>query len=317
MPGMRLSAAAGSPNHAGIKREVSNTMTVSGSVGVRENDLPWVDIGVRPGYKQRYKGFFDKKRGLGTRIGSLYADPYYHSPRHRHTFQQVRFLVGGKMKYGREIYEPGDCLYIPEGAYYGPIKPVPLEEGGSERMHFIDMQFMGHSGIPYPEPDDVVVAQRELAKTGKFEEGIYTFPDGRNRDAYEAILEKLTGQAIEYPTPRLTSYVVMRSASYPWVPHAAIPGLAEKHLGYFFETGPNIKLAQLQAGAKIPAGKPKGHRAIFLTRGELVFGNEKFAATSYFMLPAGEVYAEFRAVTDVEMLLIGWSQSEPVPFALF
>ena len=60
-----------------------------------------------------------------------------HSPRHRHTFQQVRFLVGGKMKYGREVYEAGDCLYIPEGAYYGPIKPVPVEEGGSEPVMII------------------------------------------------------------------------------------------------------------------------------------------------------------------------------------
>jgi hypothetical protein len=138
-------------------------MTVAIGSGVREIDLPWVDIGVRPGYQQRYQGFFDKARGIGMRIGSLYADPYYHSPRHRHTFQQVRFLVGGKMKYGREVYEPGDCLYIPEGAYYGPIKPVPVEEGGSEQMHFIDIQFEGPSGIPYPDPDDVARSPRRAS----------------------------------------------------------------------------------------------------------------------------------------------------------
>jgi hypothetical protein len=35
-------------------------MGIAGGTGVREIDLPWVDIGVRPGYKQRYQGFFDK-----------------------------------------------------------------------------------------------------------------------------------------------------------------------------------------------------------------------------------------------------------------
>jgi hypothetical protein len=291
-------------------------MSLASGVGVREIDLPWVDIGVRPGYKQRYKGFFDKARGIGARIGSLYADPYYHSPRHRHTFQQVRFLVGGKMKYGREVYEPGDCLYIPEGAYYGPIKPVPVEEGGSQQMHFIDIQFEGPSGIPYPHPDDVVTAQRELAKTGKFEEGVYTFPDGRNRDAYEAILEKVTGQPVAYPRPRLTSYVVMRSNAYPWLAHRAISGLAQKHLGYFFETGPNIKLVKLTAGAAIPGARPAGHRAVFLTEGEIAFHGETFPSTSYFMLPSGEAHAAITARSDAQFLLIGWSKSEPVPFEL-
>jgi len=292
-------------------------MGIAGGTGVREIDLPWVDIGVRPGYKQRYQGFFDKERGIGARIGSLYADPYYHSPRHRHTFQQVRFLVGGKMKYGREVYEAGDCLYIPEGAYYGPIKPVPVEEGGSEQMHFIDIQFEGPSGIPYPDPDEVVTAQRALAKTGKFEEGVYTFPDGRNRDAYEAILEKVTGQPVVYPQPRLTSYVVMRSSAYPWIAHRSVPGVSAKHLGYFFETGPNIKLVSIAAGAAIPAASPAGHRAVLLTEGTASFDGKDFPTTSYFMLPSGVRHGAISAKDDVKLLMVGWSKSEPVPFELF
>ena len=137
--------------------------------------MPWVDIGVRPGYNQRYQGFFDKDRRIAARIGSLYAEPYYHSPRHRHTFQQVRYVLSGKMKYGSEVYEKGDCLYIPEGAYYGPVKPV---ESG-EQLYFADIQFEGPSGIPYPEPEEVVDAQRRLAETGTFAEGVYTFPSPR------------------------------------------------------------------------------------------------------------------------------------------
>src|SRR5690606_29137314 len=100
-----------------------------------------------------------------------------------------------------------------------------------------------------PHPDEVVNAQRELAAMGKFEEGVYTFPDGRKRDAYEAILERITGQKIEYPQARLNSYVVMRSTSFPWIDHAGARGVRQKHLAYFFETGPNIKLVQIDKGA--------------------------------------------------------------------
>ena len=41
-------------------------MTIEAATGVREADLPWVDIGVRPGYNQRYQGFFDKERRIGA-----------------------------------------------------------------------------------------------------------------------------------------------------------------------------------------------------------------------------------------------------------
>jgi hypothetical protein len=293
-------------------------MNLNKGVGIRESDLPWVDIAVRPGYKQRYQGFYDSARKIGLRIGSLYADPYYLSPRHRHTFQQVRFLVAGKMRYGKEIYNPGDCLYLPEGAYYGPITPVSERDGGSEQMHFVDMQFEGPSGIPYPDPDAVVNAQRELAKTGVFDEGIYSPEKGRKRDAYEAILEKITGQPVKYPASRLDSYVVMRSGSYPWVPMVHNSGVTQRHLGYYFECGPNIKMLSIKAGATLPSARPAGHRAMFLLSGSVSFDGETFTPPSYFVLPDGEQYAEMKAVDDAELMVIGWtSPGRTVPFELF
>jgi hypothetical protein len=291
-------------------------MTIDAPTGVREADLPWVDIGVRPGYNQRYHGFFDKKRKIGARLGSLYAEPYYHSPRHRHTFQQVRYVLAGRMRYGNEEYGPGDCLYIPEGAYYGPIKPVSASD--EDKLHFADIQFEGPSGIPYPHPDDVVQAQRALAAEGKFEEGVYTFPSGRKRDAYEAILEKITGQKIEYPQPRLTSYVVMRSQNYPWLAHRKVKGLQSKHLAYFFETGPNIKMARIAEGAALPEGQPVGHRAVFLLDGLVEFDGKDFDGLSYFLLPANEAHGAFRAKKDSELLMVAWSSDgEAVPHDLF
>ncbi len=278
-------------------------MTIQGAAGVREADLPWVDIGVRPGYNQRYQGFFDKARRIGARLGSLYAEPSYHSPRHRHTFQQVRYVLSGQMKYGHEVYGPGDCLYLPEGAYYGPIKPVE----GSGQLHFADIQFEGPSGIPYPDPDDVVNAQRRLKETGTFDDGVYTFANGRKRDAYEAILEEVTGQKVEYPKPRLNSYVVVHSTALPWVPHDSTGGVEQKHLAYFFETGPNIKMLRIAKGASLPAGIPVGHRAVFLLEGDVGFGGKDFDALSYFVLPSGETYPAFEARSETTLLMVGWS----------
>ncbi len=291
-------------------------MQLDHGVGVRERDLPWVDIGVRPGYNQRYQGFFDHERGVSARIGSLYAEPYYHSPRHRHTFQQVRYVHAGKMKYGKHVYDVGDCLYIPEGAYYGPISPVT--KGTDEQLHFVDIQFEGPSGIPYPEPDDVVAAQRQLAATGKFEEGIYTFPDGRKRDAYEAILEQLTGERISYPPARLGDYVVMRSGACPYRAHPSLGGVQQKHLGYFFECGPNLKVVHVDAGAGLPGATAHAHRAVFLLHGDCEFGGEHYDALSFFMLPHGEPYAAFVAQSACEFLVVAWNAPGlDVPFELF
>ena len=288
-------------------------MSIEAAIGVREADLPWVDIGVRPGYNQRYQGFFDKERQIAARVGSLYAEPYYHSPRHRHTFQQVRYVLAGKMKYGHEEYGRGDCLYIPEGAYYGPVKPVESDE----KLHFADIQFEGPSGIPYPDPDDVVQAQRRLAKTGTFEEGVYTFASGRKRDAYEAILEEITGSRIEYPEARLNSYVVMRSTSFPWIAHASLDGVEVKHLAYFFETGPNLKMAKLSEGIALPAGRPVGHRAVFLLDGNLRFDGKDYDRLSYFMMPSGQDHGALTATSDAELLIVAWSpQGDTLPYHL-
>jgi len=279
-------------------------MAIDSAVGVQESDLPWVDIEVRPGYKQRYQGFFDESRGIGARLGSLYAEPYYHSPRHRHTFQQVRYLVSGQMRYGDTFYRPGDCLYLPEGVNYGPVKPI---QGNETRMHFVDIQFMGPSGIPYPDPDAVVQAQRELATIGLFEEGIYTDPSGRKHDGYAAILERITGRPIEYPKGRLVDYVVMRTSLYPWVDYEGAPGVALKHLGHFFEVGPNIKLASIKAGASLPGRHATGHQARFLIKGAVEFEGKSFNAISFFMLPHDEDYGPMRATEDAEVLTVTWA----------
>jgi hypothetical protein len=94
--------------------------------------------------------------------------------------------------------------------------------------------------------------------------------------------------------------------------------VTQKHLGFFFESGPNIKLMSVASGSSIPAGKPQGHRALFLVSGEARFENQTFDPLSYFMFPSGEPHAAMEARIDTEFLVIGWApQGQALPFEQF
>ena len=45
----------------------------------------------------------------------------FHSPRHRHNFDQIRFQIEGEFDYAADgHFEPGSVGYFPEGTRYGP-----------------------------------------------------------------------------------------------------------------------------------------------------------------------------------------------------
>lgn len=298
---------------------VVSTPTLAGPVAIREADLEWHNIGshIRAGYEQKYHGVFDPERGIALRMGSIYPKGDFFSPRHRHTFDNLRYVVRGRMRYGKEVYEAGDCIYIPESHYYGPMQPVasPTEEDAD--LLFIDIQYTGPSGIPYLEPEEVFRAQGELSKLGSFDRGIFKWPDGRNVDSYEAIHEFLTGEPPTYPRPRFDNYAVMHSASYPWIDLEGMPGVSAKHLGYFFETGPNIKLIQLKKGASTPPGTLGSQQVRFLLEGELEVEGEVYDSLSFFYYPPDAPYSEMKAVDEALFFVAQWALpgGTPPPFS--
>ena len=91
-----------------------------------------------------------------------------------------------------------------------------------------------------------------------------------------------------------------------------------RRMGYFFECGPNIQMLQMEAGRKLPAGTPSGHRAMFLLSGKVRFSGREFEPFSYFMLPEGAPYDAMEALETSELLAIGWTlPGKTVPLALF
>ncbi len=53
-------------------------------------------------------------------VRSTKEDRY--SPIHRHNFDQVRYIFSGEIEYGPLKCGPGDCVYFPEGVFYGPTQ---------------------------------------------------------------------------------------------------------------------------------------------------------------------------------------------------
>jgi hypothetical protein len=167
-------------------------------------------------------------------IESVRLNPTFVTPRHRHVYDQIRYVVEGELKYGDRRHTVGDFLYFPEATWYGP------QEG--QHVKLVDIQFTGPSGIPYLDQDALALAREELALVGTFDAGVYTYADGRTQDSYVALTEYITGKPVEYPPARYDDYLVIHSNEFPWIPSTTNEGVMVRHLGAFNETGPDVKM---------------------------------------------------------------------------
>ena len=100
----------------------------------------------------------------------------YHTPRHRHNFDQVRLNLTGAMNYadGKDL-RAGEVGYFPEGTRYGPQNIVGdpltlvLQSGGAS----------GEGFMSYRQLND---GHRALEKLGTFSEGVFRW-DPKHRPA--------------------------------------------------------------------------------------------------------------------------------------
>ena len=74
------------------------------------------------GRRSEIYGFFDPEHGIRMRAGITTYTPERYNPRHRHSDEAVRYYYRGAECYGRDVMEEGDCVYVPEGVYYGPTR---------------------------------------------------------------------------------------------------------------------------------------------------------------------------------------------------
>jgi quercetin dioxygenase-like cupin family protein len=283
-------------------------------VVIRGDQSGWDDVGHRvTGRKGKNFGFFDAERGIGLRAAVNITTSERSTPRHKHIFDQVRFILKGKVKYGREIYNEGDCIYLPEGVSYGPE-----DASICDAKVGLTMQFPGPARFPKPHPQELKRAQKELTQIGKFEGGVFVWPDGRKQDGSEAVTEYLMGDDIKYPPPRYSDIVVMHSKNHPWQPLKGTSGVAVKHLGYFNDVGPNIKLVKIEPNASTQPGSAPCQQVRYIIEGEAIYEDERYQAVSCMYYPANAPYSATASDSGVTLLVVqlAFPDRDPPPYCL-
>jgi hypothetical protein len=221
------------------------------------------------GAPDNYRFSYSGGGGEGTRF----------VPRHKHNFEQIRHPLDTGYSIGKDVeLPPGWVGYFPESAYYGPQNTKP--------GRLVILQYGGPSGIGYNTVEQHERAYEQLAKEGEFNDGIYTYVDeeGRrhNRDAYEALWERMFGRPIEYPEPRFDDIILMNPAAFSFVKDADSPGVAYKWLGSFSERNVRIGFIQLDRGATFQLGREKSNEVVYLEQGTLEQDGELQPTNSLF-----------------------------------
>ncbi len=171
----------------------------------------------------------------------------YSGPRHRHNFDQYRFMIEGESDYGQDgPLKAGMLGYYPEGVHYGP-------QVNKTEIFCAVLQFGGASGSGYLLPREVKAGMEELKKFGEFRDGVFYRADGapgkKSRDAYQAIWEHMHGREMVYPKGRYDAPIMMDSANFDWVAVRGAKGVSEKLFGVWTERRTQARLIRLDAGA--------------------------------------------------------------------
>jgi hypothetical protein len=177
-----------------------------------------------------------------SRLGTDYS-----GPRHRHNFDQYRYMIEGWSDYGQDgPLKAGMLGYYPEGVHYGPqVNTTPITN--------VVLQFGGASGSGYLLPREVKAGMEELKTFGEFKDGVFHRRDGagkRNMDAYQAIWEHVHGREMVYPQGRYHKPIFMDSSHYDWAPVRGAKGVAEKLFGVWTERRIEAGLLRLEPGAR-------------------------------------------------------------------
>jgi hypothetical protein len=222
----------------------------------------------------------------------------HYGPRHRHNFEQFRYLLAGEMDFERDgALRPGMLGYFPEGVRYGP------QTNKSPTTTAI-IQFGGASGSGYLQPKEVRAGMAAMKAFGEFKDGVFRRNDGvpgkRNMEAYEAIWEHVTQRTLVYPKPRYDHPIMMDPTNYAWAPIAE--GVSEKLCGVFTERRTCAGFLKLDPGA---AHTITGRGVYFVLSGDgLAAGDAAYARHTTVFAETGE-RATLRATTPTEILYYG------------
>ncbi|WP_022683529.1 hypothetical protein [Sphingobium bisphenolivorans] len=223
----------------------------------------------------------------------------WRTPRHRHNFDQIRYVVEGDYPYMEDKVLPqGWVAYFPESVYYGP-------QDRPEGLRTMVLQFGGASGNGYLSVEGREAANDALKQKGEFKSGKFIYVDDsgeqREEDASAACFEYATGRKLEFAAPRYDGVIVMDPSAFAWLP-GEDAGVEEKWLGSFTEREAKIGFIKIEAGATYVAGKLPSIAILFQTKGRITINGEEFTQGSAFEFLPGEELVSLDAETETELL---------------
>lgn len=223
------------------------------------------------------------------------------TPRHRHTFDQIRYVLKGTYPVSKGLIMPeGSVAYFPESVHYGP-------QDRPEGLEMMVCQLGGASGQGFLSVPRREAANAALAKKGEFKDGVYTYFDeqGRkhNKDGSEACYEYATGKKTVYAKPRYNEVILMEPSAYEWIPTNE-KGVSAKRLGTFTERNMKIALLKLDQGAVLSGGTEQSIELLFLSKGVVSVAGRDHSERTAFEFLANEGPIALKALAPSEFLSI-------------
>lgn len=223
------------------------------------------------------------------------------TPRHRHNFDQIRFVIEGDYPYeGEKVLPQGWVGYFPESVHYGP-------QARPEGLLVMGFQFGGASGAGYLSVEQREAANAILSKKGTFKGGMYTYVDEhgqtQTKDGSAACFEQAMGKPLTFAEPRYGSSVIMNPAAFAWMP-GPTPGSFVKWLGSFTERNTRIGFVRLEANATFEGGLQPSVELLFVSKGRVLVGGRECGAHTAFEFVADEGPIAVKAIVESELLRI-------------
>jgi hypothetical protein len=206
------------------------------------------------------------------------------TPRHRHNFDQIRYVLKGKYPASpHKIMGEGSVAYFPESVHYGP-------QDRPEGLEMMVIQFGGASGSGFLSTPRREAANEALKTKGTFKDGIFTWIDEQgqkhNMDGATACYEEATGKKLVLAPPRYDDVIMMDPESYDWLRTDA-PGVSTKLLGTFTERSIKIGFIRVDAGATFNTGSRSQVEVLFLSKGKVTINGKAYGEkTACELLPS-------------------------------
>ena len=186
------------------------------------------------------------------------------APRHRHNFAQIRIGLRGQMYFGPGLEcGPGDVMFFPGGAYYGPE-----EINGAE---YLLLQW-GREWVTRAQDKQ---AMQELSEHGRFEHGLYYYQDNgteKSIDGKRAVWEHVYGRPEVIREPRYRSPIMMTPDNFDWIKDG---GLSRKSLGHFTEDDVTVEMLRWDGtGEAVHYFEPNRTSLAFVFKGSISVGGQ-------------------------------------------